>query len=287
MPDWSSDSDYGFTHQLSASGWAWEFLRRNPGYRSDYEECAPLDLLWQQETGREKEHCIFVPRRRGNETWEQWRTRVILEEDGPPHAYRPARFYALRWPLAELIRDPENDSPPRFKIPGDYPRLLQYEEALQIFEPSVMEVESTEDSSSCGEESESQELSLTDAMEPTAPLGPYVQVGPVAAVTLDLNRSFDAQLPSIREIFSEEKDARATKGTRFDANRWTLYLRILDAKAEEITSQEICSNIHQQFYDPEHSHLANKEINRLAKQARYLTTVPGIYAILAMPIGPT
>lgn len=275
MPDWSDDGSYEYTSDLSAEGWAWEFLRRNRDYRDDYAECAPSDLLWQQEAGRHKENSIFVPRRKDNETFKQWRTRVILEEDTPPHAYRPARFYALHWPLAGLIRDPEDNEHPRFKIPGDYPRLLRYEEALRLFEPSTVE------------ELPSSEYPPTDDAQPATAPGPYEQAGPIAAITLDLNRSFDEQLPSLRRIFREECNARATEGVKFDISRWTLYLRILDAKAEEATSQEICRRIHQTFYDPRDPHLANKEINRLAKKATYLTSVAGIYAILAAPIGPT
>jgi len=35
--DWRSDADYDFTEELDLNGWAWEFLRRNPEYRNDWE----------------------------------------------------------------------------------------------------------------------------------------------------------------------------------------------------------------------------------------------------------
>ena len=38
MPDWRNEDDYERTKTLSAEGWAWEFLRRNPEYRKDYEK---------------------------------------------------------------------------------------------------------------------------------------------------------------------------------------------------------------------------------------------------------
>jgi hypothetical protein len=36
MPDWTDPKAYRFTADLSADQWAWEFLRRSPGYRSEW-----------------------------------------------------------------------------------------------------------------------------------------------------------------------------------------------------------------------------------------------------------
>jgi Proteobacterial transcriptional regulator-like domain len=38
MPDWKNPEDFVYTMHLSRDQWAWEFLRRNPDYRSDYAE---------------------------------------------------------------------------------------------------------------------------------------------------------------------------------------------------------------------------------------------------------
>jgi hypothetical protein len=37
MPDWRNPQDYDFTSKLSADQWAWEFLRRNPRYREEWQ----------------------------------------------------------------------------------------------------------------------------------------------------------------------------------------------------------------------------------------------------------
>jgi hypothetical protein len=37
VPDWRCVEDYAFTDGLSRDLWAWEFLRRNPGYRRDWQ----------------------------------------------------------------------------------------------------------------------------------------------------------------------------------------------------------------------------------------------------------
>ena len=37
QPDWRNRSHYDYTASLSRQGWAWEFLRRNPDYRQDFD----------------------------------------------------------------------------------------------------------------------------------------------------------------------------------------------------------------------------------------------------------
>ncbi len=39
-PNWEIEEEYAFTAELSLSGWAWEFVKRNPEYQAFWEECA-------------------------------------------------------------------------------------------------------------------------------------------------------------------------------------------------------------------------------------------------------
>lgn len=34
LPDWRDPANYAYTAHLTARGWAWEFLRRNPAFRA-------------------------------------------------------------------------------------------------------------------------------------------------------------------------------------------------------------------------------------------------------------
>lgn len=34
-PDWQDDHAYAYSQHLTSRGWAWEFLRRNPGFQND------------------------------------------------------------------------------------------------------------------------------------------------------------------------------------------------------------------------------------------------------------
>lgn len=39
--NWRSNEAYDYTSGLPRRGWAWEFLRRNPGYQRDWGHLAP------------------------------------------------------------------------------------------------------------------------------------------------------------------------------------------------------------------------------------------------------
>ena len=44
LRDWSDAQAYAFTASLNAGQWAWEFLRRNPGYQAEWQA---FDAVWQ------------------------------------------------------------------------------------------------------------------------------------------------------------------------------------------------------------------------------------------------
>lgn len=51
-PDWREKSDYDFASELSVGQWAWEFLRRNQGYRQDWEWFDRTWSLLEERYGR-------------------------------------------------------------------------------------------------------------------------------------------------------------------------------------------------------------------------------------------
>ena len=76
--DWRIDSDYAFCQQLDLSGWAWQFLRRNPEYRQDY---ADFIVTWQQ-----LETLYGSPPHRDFYRWKQdpraWRSEAAIADCG-------------------------------------------------------------------------------------------------------------------------------------------------------------------------------------------------------------
>jgi hypothetical protein len=63
MPDWLDPQAYAYCSGLSAAQWAWEFLRRHPGYRHEWS-----DFI---ETWRALEACYGKPAKRDIQAWQQ------------------------------------------------------------------------------------------------------------------------------------------------------------------------------------------------------------------------
>lgn len=61
--NWREAKDYGFTAELDATGWAWQFLRRCPEYRTDH--------AWFAETWRALEAEYGAPPERDFFRWKQ------------------------------------------------------------------------------------------------------------------------------------------------------------------------------------------------------------------------
>ena len=76
--DWRQEADYAYCQQLDLSGWAWQFLRRNPAYQADYTE---FINLWQQ-----LEEAYGAPPQRDFFKWKQdpraWRAEAEITNCG-------------------------------------------------------------------------------------------------------------------------------------------------------------------------------------------------------------
>jgi len=92
MPNWKNAGDYDFAAKLDGGGWAWEFLRRNKGYRDAY-----LDLA-------------STPKKSG-------RFLSVAESEAAAAARE-------RWRLAQPLQDPAVDSPPLFESAPYSPSIL-------------------------------------------------------------------------------------------------------------------------------------------------------------------
>jgi hypothetical protein len=254
MPDWRIPEDYSFTADLNGEQWAWEFLRRNPDYKDDYEASFEPDRLWlDAPRSRLNEHAIFIPPKFDDETPLEWQRRTILAGTSSPLAYRPARYYGLHWPIAENIKAPSDNEPPLFLPAYEYPRLLDYSDIDSLF-------------TFPGEAPESAH-----------------QEGAVAIVCLHLGKPIESQLEKVRRIYQRENESRnveADEGTRLNVGRWTNYLRILDAKSADVTARDICLNVFPEYQADHTSMDMDKEISRQFSKIKFLYSPEGIYAIL-------
>ena len=113
--EWTDAKSYPSRQATSMRRWAWEFLRRNPGYQTDYERWmrnAPKDK-WPDPAEDLSWHECNPPAKSG-ETLVQYERRLRREGIGP-HSITP-RHFALgkKYHLRGFLPPPEDDDPPRF-----------------------------------------------------------------------------------------------------------------------------------------------------------------------------
>jgi len=112
--DWRIDADYAFCAQLDLAGWAWQFLRREPGYIADYAEFIGI---WQQ-----LEAAYGAPPQRDFFKWKQdpraWRAEAEIADCGAEicpgendqvliECWMGAKWGFRKFPLDPAIAHPE------------------------------------------------------------------------------------------------------------------------------------------------------------------------------------
>jgi hypothetical protein len=119
--DWREPADYAFTENLTPTGWAWEFLRRNPEYRADWKAVAavlkkhgPISKLkpWPPQRGpisklTNRKLLHFDPPPQNGETVADWYGRCA-HTGREPYLGSITVGRARRWGLARMY-DPSSD----------------------------------------------------------------------------------------------------------------------------------------------------------------------------------
>lgn len=223
-PNWQIKEDYSFTETLTPEGWAWEFLRRNPDYRQDYQEVNESLLNIEQEHGQLDRlstnqlaeipgACIFQPERDEQETLAEWNRRCI-REGIQPKIYSVSVWRARQWGINGRMLDPNTEETlaPKFIIIPRHPRLVFYDECPDYFAVN------------------------SEGHEPNYPL-----VLAAFDLTLDLKKQTDEIRSSLSSIKKELKkiDKSMFPSYSHQTGRWLNYLRILDADSENVRAAEI------------------------------------------------
>ena len=221
-PNWRIDEDYSFTETLTLEGWAWEFLRRNPGYRKDYEnlcylleiieqDYGPLDgLSYRRQADVVPGAFIFVPERLVGESLDEWNLRCSLE--GTPREFWSLSVWcAKQWGIRGKMPDPfaEETIKPKFIATPCHPKLVSLEECQNYFH---------------------------DEYEPNYPL---------VLVAFDLSLDLKKQSVEIRKSLSSiKKDLKKKYKSMFlssthQIGKFLQYLRALDADLENVKPKEM------------------------------------------------
>ena len=110
-PNWRDPDDYAFAATLSREQWAWEFLRRNPGYRREW---AAFWAIWQA-----LEADYGRPPERDFQAWQRDpRACVLVGQDASAGDCRVDEQRVLiecalgaRWGFYKFPLDPDCDTP--------------------------------------------------------------------------------------------------------------------------------------------------------------------------------
>ena len=227
MTDWKNAADYAFTDQLSAEGWAWEFLRRNPDYRQAYEDVSAILSEYEDKFGsdrkswpREESAFVFSPPREDGESIKAWRARCVLGSGEPPRIIPVDQWYGQEWGLRGRIADPSLPwaAGVKFVPPSEYARLIVKVDDLE---------------------------GLIDEVETTDGDGLNVFIDHVGVVVFDMRYSLPKQLTLARQHLKQRQKELVAAGnlhiesTKLHLTKWTRYLRAIDARAAGASHNEI------------------------------------------------
>jgi hypothetical protein len=207
MPDSNPTDRYAFTAQLNADQWAWEFLRRNPVYRQEWQA---FIATWHELVA-----CYGKPAQRDITAWNRdpraWVPAASCEQsdcrvDGDKVLIECAM--GARWGFYKFPPDPADDDPV-----GDN-RLVW---RPVTFDPPVLEIAEA----------------VTDSDRFTA-------------LVFDLELPLAVQLEQAKRHLQIEQRQRILAGSikkpriSEHRDRLTLNLRLLDGVESNATREELC-----------------------------------------------
>jgi hypothetical protein len=204
IPDWSDPSTYGDASRWSGSRWRWEFTRRRPDYRADFEKYAQGTLDRLDERRRTEPTKKFLGRNDPGfvatmEWMENYDAMELVEKYGLLHLPNPCisdqPWHVIRFEkrFGGVMR---GDGPFRWN-----PNQQAEKETATMLVPEG-----------------------------------------AAAALFDLSRPLNPQLKTAKEILIELQKVRKEKtGRKPHRQKWLNYLRALDARESNATLAEMGS----------------------------------------------
>ncbi len=250
-PRWQDPEDYRYTAELSPTGWAWEFVRRNPEYRE----------FWDAEVRR-----LLEAIRKGDSDYYGSRVGFRPGTKEPAHTDPNAPRF---WIYSKQCQEQWGFGPPTNPyIEGASPAAFSGA-SVGAFIPGIsgdLKVLRTVLRWAEEEDWELQHLraSIVDLRQPIAP---------------QLER-IRAYLLLTQKELKEQGEIKVQRTTRHD-KKWPMYLRLLDARAAGATPQEIAEH----FYP--NPKADEDPIGKIAEKLKQATaqTKPEVYLkALGLPI---
>lgn len=257
--NWKEESDYDYLDDLSLSQLAFEYLRRNKRYQSDYRKITEIEKLLTEKHGSKESAyhlwrddvlgCVHNPPLNQNESRDEWGSRAIMHTSEPSLIWYED-YYREEWGIVNFFPDPARiaNPPPKFKFSSLYPIAPRFGAVKDYFEDDE----------------------------------PFPQALGAAVLVFDLGLPIKEQWERSYRLLIELRDEQL-KTKKIDAIKKVYtpgyfadlsksYLRVLDAKECGAKNAEI-AGILRPYQDntKETSYSASKTISKQYKQAmRYV-----------------
>lgn len=221
-PDWKNESDYDYTNHLTLEGWAWEFLRRKKDYIKAYKAYRSGAKSLKDKHGDTWNKVIvdYTPYKNENESLDQWGVRC-LAKCLSPKTLTLREKYGLAWGLRKIHNPKHQYCPNKIQfIKDNAPRLIETHDEYERF----IQIEGYEDEESSDYfETISKNQSL---------------------FLFDLTQPIPDQIKKATEILNNKQSAlKEDTGVDIEKRKrpekWTAYLRVLDAYNENPNASKI------------------------------------------------
>jgi len=281
MPNWRKPDEYPSPKDLTDREWAWEFLRRNPEYRQEWEEALrdwERDLPeWQRELREEFEAF------KRDHPGEEIELRVRVEDDSLP----PGRESFLMAP------DPRS---PRFIITGS--KVLPKASRWGLGGYVNPDLDNPRSPFAANVSSEHHEQCFPVAAtvvpfmsgDPSRLSDPPKKIGLVCrphevVAGFNLRLPIKPQLEGARDLLKSLKTSYQLLGGKVQTVKrhrelWELYLRLLDGSADGATYEEMAKVLFPEEHRSADSD-AVKKVDDTLRSARRLTEPSGYLKLLA------
>jgi len=244
---WKEIEDYAYTDNLNNQGWAWEFLRRNQAYVSDYNDYCGV-ILKHKKNSNSQPLQYFNPEKKEGETTQQWRARCMATEATGSSIDRPATYYGKKWHLKNIL-------PPQTPYPIKDLFILPW--------PKIVDPDSFDDFY----------YTPNEELSPTQPVPDKILLA--FDLSLPIKHQLKQAKSKLNKAQNDQKNADTITPlkTKEHTQLWLNYLRILDAMAStpKPTYLEIADILFkdEQGVDPK-GKVKDAHIQALKQSKRYL-----------------
>jgi len=234
--DWKKSADYEDLRKLTTCQWAWEFLRRNPNYIKEWKKELPLEIerINKLLSDPETKDAPYLEGYRKN-------TPESCHFNIPGQSLSK---YFKKWGILNLV-NPEQDTP--------YPNpFLQF----SSFEYGTVRGGG---------------IGWGKYVQENFPCGRY------APMVFDLTRPLKPQFINAQRFLLEYQSEQINEGkihvtmVKKHKDNWIEYLRILDAKAENVSNEEIARVMFPNLKNEYPGYAGNEKVRKSFNTAKRLS----------------